>query len=262
MSVIVLPFSSPLQNRCRIGYENLLERGTVTASSENPAYPVENCFDWLTSDYFRPASGGTVNIDLTLENAAAANYLAFYQQDLHALGGTIKLQFWNGTAYVDATPAVPPADNAPRMLFFDSVTASQWRVVITCASVFNIGVIAFGTYLPLEYGMYTGWTPPRLGRANELINSVSDAGAFLGRSVISKGISTTLELQYASDAWVRASWLPFMIHAELKPFFWAPNVRDYPTESAFCWVEGEITPPRHTHYGRMGASIKLRGLVE
>ena len=246
----------------RIGYQNLLESGTVVASSENAGYPVENAYDWRTFDYFRPAAGGTISIDLTLSVAASADYFAFYGQDLSSLSGTIKLQYWNGSSYVDCFSAVSPIDNAPVMKFFTPQSSDKWRVVIVCASVFNIACIAFGTAMVMQQRAYLNWTPPALGRDTQLINSVSDGGAFLGRSIISKGIRTTLELQFTQEAWVRTNWLAFVRHAEQKPFFFAHNVETYPAEIAFLWVEDAIPPARNTHYGYMGASVPVKGLVE
>lgn len=260
MTIVIRP--GTVSDSCRVCYENLLENGTVTASSENPDYPVLNCFDGNTADYFRPNVTGSVNIDLTLTNAASANYLAFYGQDLYKNAGSIKLQYYDGSAYVDASDTLIPSDNSPRVLFFDSKTSTQWRVVITCSVVFNIAVISFGTYLPLQYGMYIGWTPPLLARSTKILNNVSDGGAFLGKSIIAKGSLTSFVLQYASDGWVRSNWLPFIVHAELKPFFWVPNFATYPTEAAYCWVEGDLTAPQHTQYGFMGATFQVRALVE
>jgi hypothetical protein len=262
LSFIILPGVSGT-DKCRLAYDNLLEQGTVTASSEDADYPVENCYDWNTADYFRPAASGTVNIDVTLSGSSPANYLAFYNQDLYLNAGTIKLQYWNGSAYVDATTAYTPADNSPRVIFFDSQTSTKWRVVIACSVVFNIGVLSFGQYLAMQYGRYLNWAPPVLGRSTTLTNNLSDAGMFLGRSIVSKGISTNLILQYAQDSWVRANWLPFIKHVEQKPFFWVPNADDYPNEAVLCWTDGDtIPPPQHLQYGYMGATLAIRGLVE
>lgn len=263
MSLIVLSQPNDGAAKARIGYRNLLEEGAVVASSENANYPVANCYDWVTSDYFRTAISGTINIELTLDEAGTADYFAYYGQDLYLHGGTIKLQYHDGSGYVDASPVLAPQDNAPRMVFFDAVSATQWRVVVSCTEIFNIAVISFGEYLGLPRGMYLNWTPPKLGRANRLINSESDSGAFLGRSIISRGVKTTLQLNHAPDAWVREEWLPFVEHMEQKPFFFAPNVSAYPNECGLCWVDGENLPaPTHTNYGYMGATIQIKGLVE
>jgi hypothetical protein len=250
-----------MSNRSRIGYENLLENGTVVASAEDADYPVENCFDWNTADYFRPDTSGTINVDLTLAIADNANYLAIFAQDLYLHGGTIKLQYHNGSTFVDASATITPSDNSPQRVFFNSVSATRWRLVIACTNIFNLGAVSFGEYLELPYGMYLDWTPPRLARANKSTNNISETGAFLGKSVVSKGLRTTIEL-LASDAWVRTYWEPFMEHLEAKPFFWCPNFDGYPTESAFCWLDGDLSPPKHAYYGYMRSSVSIGGLVE
>ncbi|WP_442577867.1 hypothetical protein ACSBOB_20180 [Mesorhizobium sp. ASY16-5R] len=250
-----------MTSNARLGYENLLENGTVVASSADTDFPVENVYDWITSDYFKPATSGTINIDSTLSGAQSADYFAFYGHDLYAHGGTIKLQYHNGSGYVDCFSAITPTDNTPRLVTFSSQTATLWRIVITCTSVFSIAVVSFGRVLPLEYGMYLGWTPPRFGRKTKLVNSQSDGGAFLGRSIFSEGVKTKIEIQYASDSWMRANWPGFVAHAEQKPFFFLPDV-NLPLEGVFCWTEDDIPSPSHTHYGHMGVSIPIRGLVE
>lgn len=251
-----------MASNARIAYENLLENGVVGASNEDLDYPVQNAFDWRTSDYFRPAIPGTVIIELDLAAADSADYFAFYGHDLYAHGGTIKLQYWNGSSYVDCFAAVKPADNSPRLISFTSRTSDYWRVVITCTSVFSIAVISFGTMLPLEQGMYMGWTPPQFGRATQVIDSMSDGGAFLGRSVISNGVRSSIMINHASDAWMRASWLPFVRHAELKPFFFVPNIVTYPLECVFAMTEGDIPAPAQSAYGFMSVSMSIRGMVE
>lgn len=245
-----------------IGYENLLENGTVVASSEDADFPVENAFDWRTSDFFKPAASGTINITLTLSGADSADYFAFYGHDLYDHGGTIKLQYHNGSTYVDCFAAITPTDNTPRVVTFSSLSATLWRVVITCTTVCSIAVISFGSKLQLERGMYLNWTPPRFGRATRVIDSASDGGEFLGRSIISNGVRTAIQLNHASDAWMRSSGEAFIQRIERKPFFFLHNVETYPLEAVFAFTDGEIPAPTQSAYGFMSVSIPIRGMVE
>ncbi|WP_398470720.1 hypothetical protein [Tardiphaga sp.] len=249
--------------KTRIGYDNLLEKGVVAASSQDAANPVENCFDWNTADWFKSAAGGTINLELTLATAGAADYLAFYGHNLPSVAGTIKLQYDLGAGYVDATATITPTDTKPVMVFFGSQSATNWRVVITASAAITLGVLSFGTALVLPRGMYLGWTPPRLARATRLVNSVSEGGAFLGRSRISTGVMTSLNLNNAPDAWVDANWPAFVLHAESKSFFFVPDALGHPADVALCWVDGEqMPPPSHVHFGYMGASIPIAGVIE
>src|SRR5436305_2127158 len=99
-------------SHARIGYANLLESGTVVASSEDASFPVANCYDWNTGDWYKSAAGGTITIDLTLPSPMTADYFAYYGQNLYQLSGTntIRLQYWNsGTGtYIDAFAAFHP----------------------------------------------------------------------------------------------------------------------------------------------------------
>ncbi|MBZ9674557.1 hypothetical protein [Mesorhizobium sp. ES1-1] len=251
-----------MTSNVRIGYQNLLELGTVVASSEDAGFPVQNAYDWLTSDYFKPAASGTITLTLTLGAAKSADYFAFYGHDLYAHGGTIKLQYWNGSAYVDCFAAITPTDGAPRLVTFTAQTSTLFRVVITCTSVFAIAVISFGSALSLERGMYLNWTPPPFGRTTRLINSQSEGGAFLGRSIIAKGVKSSLEVRAASDTWMRSNWPAFVAHAEQKPFFFLPDNVGQPLECVFCWADQDIPAPAHVYYGYMGVTIPIRGLVE
>lgn len=251
-----------MPSNARLAYENLLENGTVTADNEDPFNPVLNAYDWKTSDYFKTQVGGTCQIDLVLPSSDSADYFAFYGHDLHLNGGTIKLQFFNGTTYVDCFSAITVTSSIPRVVTFTSRTATRWRVVITSTAAINIAVMSFGAMLALEQGMYMGWTPPQFGRATQIIDSVSDGGAFLGRSVISNGVRSSIMINQASDAWMRSSWLPFVRHAETKPFFFVPNVVTYPLEAVFAMTDGEIAAPTQTAYGFMSVSVSIRGMVE
>jgi hypothetical protein len=249
-------------SNARIGYQNLLESGTVVASTADANYPVANAYDWRTSDFYKPTGTGTTTITLTLSSSASADYFAFYNQDIWSFGGTIKLQYFNGSIYVDCFTALSPADNTPVMKTFTTQSSTQWRVTITSSSIFSLACVSFGTHLALEYGMYLNWSPPILARDTTLVTSKADGGAFLGRSVVAKGIKSEIQLQYASDAWLRDNWVAFVKRAEQKPFFFVPDIVNHPSEAVFAWVEDAIPPIQQTQFGYGGATLPIRGLIE
>lgn len=247
----------------RLLYENHLVNATsIVASSEADGFPVANIADYIPTDYFRSAASGTINIDVQMPSPVTADSFGFYNQDIFAGAGTIRLQYWTGSAYADCFAAVTPADNTPVLKTFTARTTDKWRIVITSGAVVNLGIAFFGRKLDLPYGNYLNWTPPLWARNTSVLNSISDAGVFLGRSITALGIKTTLVLQYASDDYIYTSWLPFMKHAEQKPFFFQPHVEAYPGEVAFCWTENGVGNPSHTQYGYGGASTSIMGLVE
>lgn len=266
MGLIVLPSLNDGSAKARIGFENIANRAdaAISASSEDGEFPVENMFDWRPNDFFKPASvASPVTVDIDLDEEVTADYLAFYSQNLFGLSGTIKLQYHNGSGYIDASPVIAPTSNAPRMVFFAAQISDKWRLVMDASDIFAIGVVSFGQYMGLPRGMYMNWTSPFLARNTRIINSKTEGGTFIGRSAIPNGFRTTLQLNNAPDAWVRSTWIDFVEHAEGRPFFFSHDVNDHPTECAFCLTEGQsIPPPTQTSNGYMKASIPIEGQIE
>lgn len=254
--------SGSVTGTTRLCYNNLLENGTVTASSEAVGFAVSNAYNWLTNDYYKPTTGGTTTIDLTLTTGAPADYFAFYGTDLGSLSGTIKLQYHNGATYVDAFTAQGVFGTEPFIKFFDSKTSDKWRVVITSTGVFAIASIAFGEYIALEHGLHVGFTEPKLARETETIGNISDGGVFLGRSIISKGFRTRMNIEFMSETFTRDKWLPFVRHAEKKPFYLAWDYDRYPNEAAFCWTDGDISKLNRTQKRLFSTNFKIMGLIE
>lgn len=260
MSIVV---GSVTSNVVRIGYENHFETAsTVTASSEDTDFPVENVYDWLTTDFFKPASvASDVTITTTFSSSVSADYFAIYAHDLHDNGGTYKLQYWDGAAWQDAFSVVTPTNGKPRVNYFTSQSSDQWRVVFTATSIFSIGVISFGARLTFENGIWQGFSPPDFADNSTIYTNSGDDGNFLGRSIIRRGVKFNIPLTHASLGWMRSDWLPFTQHALTKPFFFSWDASAYPNEVAYCWVDGSVGKGSHTHHGHMQHQINVLGMA-
>lgn len=260
---IILP-SSSVSNKARIGYENLFESASsVSVTSAAAGFDIENAYDWLPNDFWKAASTSQQTITVTFASSVAATYFAHYNTNLHTASCSIVLQYYNGSIWVDAFSAYTPADNAPRVTYFSEVTSTQWRVIIGAGTeAAQIGVLSFGEALLLQYGSYMGYTEPKLGRKVRGMTNISEAGAFLGRSIVSHGFESTIELNAATDAFTRNYWLPFVEHAEQKPFFFTWDYDAYPNEAAFCWSVGDINAPSHAYYGYSETVMRIMGVLE
>ena len=259
---MALVVSDTKPNVLRFCYENLfVDADTVVASSEDSDFPVENLYDWVTSDYFKPAVGGSYTITATFSTPQTADYFAFHGHDLDVNTGTIKLEYHDGTTWQDAFPVLNPLNNNTDVTYFDEQSSLQWRVAIDSTVISSIALISFGKYMAVEYGVWNGFVPPVLARNPKTITSVSDSGVFIGRSVITQGIKTSFPISLASIDWIRTDWLPFVVHAEAKPFFATWHARHYPREHALMWADGTIKPPKHTHHNLMAMNFKVKGVV-
>lgn len=162
-----------------------------------------------------------------------------------------------------STTGLAVRNTRPALVTFPSVSSNKWRLQIDNNNVAcYFADIRFGDLMTTEYGLYMGFTPPELARETEFIDNKSDRGLPLGRSVKARGASTKCNFEFMSDAYMRATWLPFVRHAELKPFYMAWNYTDYPHEVAFLQTDGAIDKPTHTQYGRMGVTLSVAGFIE
>jgi len=67
-----------------------------------------------------------------------------------------------------------------------------------------------------------------------------------------------LSFDLLTPNYVRNSWDVFIQHAELKPFFFAWDYANHPTEVAFCWTDKKITPPVYSMPNFMKVSLRLK----
>jgi hypothetical protein len=253
--------ASSTAGSARIGYDNVLERGTVTASSEAAGFSRHNAYDWLTYDFWRPTAGGDQWLAVKTAAGQAVNYVAIAAHDLHKHGATIKMQASSdgGTTWTDICEPFGPADSGPIMLIFSEVSQKDFRLHVNASAAFSVGVVCFGKATVLERGLRAGFAPPNLSPESTILNSESEGGQFLGRSLIRKGSTTTVDLDLLTPEWVRSTWLPFMRHAEVKPFFFGWNIEKYRGEVIFGWTE-RTRPVTYSSPLYMAASLDIRGM--
>ncbi len=261
MPAIIIPPGSSA-TRPRIGFENLLDSddATVTSDSEADGFAKEFLSDWLPHTYWMADTDGEHYVQAVFLAAQSCNYFAFYSNNVYESGGTIRLDYSTdgGSTWLTAV-TVMPVDNSPIYKVFDTILAARWRVVVDATPAAKLGCVAFGVDLQLERGDWIGFTPPELGRDTELTTIISDNGGFLGRSIVRNMWSSKLDLDFLSFGFVYDSWLPFMKHAERKPFFLFWNEGDYADRAAYCWTnkKGDIAHPKITRRAMMSAGIKF-----
>jgi hypothetical protein len=178
---------------------------------------------------------------------------------------SLKLQKDIGAGWVDVVDATARivAGNKPIFITFTQASAAQWRLLIAYPSLVpSIGVLSFGARLDVPLYMRLGWTPPTMSNDDDYTNHLSMGGAFIGRSLVARGVEGRLE--FDSDTFlatfIRASWLAFIEHARQFPFFFAWDETNFPSEAAYLWADGRIDDPSYSSGIHMRASIKVRGL--
>lgn len=249
----------------RIGYDNAGVGATVTADSTEDGYAAANLFDWKPYTYWKPATSGTHYVTVIPASTATVDYFAIAQHTLGTNGGTIQLQYSlnSGVHWSDATPAIAPTvDNEPIWRSFAAITASHWRLKVISTPASVIAVVAFGSVYQPYYGQLAGFAPPKLARSVEMHPTESDAGLFLGSSVLSRHLETSVVFNNMDVTDCYTDWLTFMKHAERGvPFFFAWLIEDHPTDIALMKADGPLTKPTFPRHGVMSCGISMRGLV-
>ena len=142
---------------------------------------------------------------------------------------------------------------------FSTVSSRYWRFEVAKASApSSLGIVALGEKLAVPESVQVGFSPANLARTNKYLNSTSDEGHFLGRRLIRNGSEMSLSFDLMTPAFVRNSWDVFIQHAEVKPFFFAWDYANYPTEVAFCWTSGNIPKPVYSQPNFMRVALNAK----
>lgn len=230
-------------NNPLIGYENLLETGSVSADSAADDNPASNVKNISTGEYW--LSTDSVNVQyLTMQiPAGKVNYFALAGHNL--AGAELKLQRRDdpGDAWTDVTTAVIPGDNSAILWFFeDNETSVYWRLYIEPAEGVapRIAIVYIGEVLVLQRRVYVGHAPAVYNAQSQYRTGVSQSSQYLGRVIRRQTLQFSLDQQNVEPDFYRTYIDPFRIHAETKPFFAAWRPSKYPEEVAFCWTTRDI----------------------
>ena len=244
-----------------VGWNNLGEGATITTDSEAVGFDAANVADYFTWDFWKPSTGGTHYIEFQLAAAMPCDYVSVYAQDVHEQGGTVKLQYWNGAAFVDAASFVP--DNAaPIFLLFNEVISDRFRIEVTAANPALLGVAMFGKSMIVPHGLKQGFASPHNAQLYRDVTNESETGNFLGRSVRKEAVEFSFGTELLEYDWFISDWRPFLRHAERKPFFFKWSNTTYTNESVWCWLSNRVSTPAFDDAHFSSIEIPCKGLVE
>lgn len=220
-SIVLSPESDDALFYPRIGYRNLFREGTVTVSGETAAGPKENAYDGFTYDFWRSAAGGDQWIAVEVSPSEEVDYLAVAAHTLAGCDLTPQYSA-DGISWIDLATQFQPSNNNPIVWEFDAVIGTHFRLLIENApDVVAIGAIHCGAKLTMQRGLPVGWQPPSLNEDIKFTNTMSEGGQILGRNIVSRGASVTLDINPITWGFARADWDDFIQVANtIACFFW------------------------------------------
>jgi hypothetical protein len=247
----------------RIGYDNKGVGATVTATSTATGYDPTQLFDWKPFTLWTPATSGVHHVTVIPATVSTVNYFAIAQHNLGTNGGSIKLQYSlnSGGSWNDATTLITPVSDETIWQSFSDISASHWRLEVTSTPASVIGVVSFGAaYLPY-YGMLEGFSPTKLARDVEIYAHQSEEGLSLGRSILRRNTKNSITFNNMHISDVYNYWLPFIKHAEKKPFFFVWLYEDYPADVGLVETMEKIQPPKFSSHEYFTCQLDMIGLL-
>src|SRR5690625_3349132 len=139
---------------------------------------------------------------------------------------------------------------------------SSWMVHVEAVPESYIDLDYLGRALRMKRHIYRGHTPANLSRQTDILPQRSVNGAFLGRSVIRRGIATTYAFNNLPADWYRENFDPFVQSALERPFFVAWRPDDHPEERIYGWTPVGIAPINSGTRDFMSVSFGVEGIAE
>ena len=251
-------------------YDNRFADATPTATDTGDGYDVENLTDLRMYTFWKAASAGTKYITVDCGVAASADTLGIIGHNLKTAGATVSVEYSSDNFAADINEALAgfqPSDDTALLKKFTTQSARYWRLKIVTASIApKIAVLCAGVRLDFERTMKaSGFDPfPEKIIAE---SSKSKEGHLLG-SVI-RYVETEIKPQWKAltTTWLENSFRPAWDDhlSQLKPFFWAWDIGDHPSEIYFVRIPDNFLlrmPMIPGNPAYRSLSLTLRGVKE
>lgn len=222
-------------------YENLFIHSSLSASSTVNNSHVRNVIDWRTNTFWKCEKAGEQTIEVNLGVLKAVDSFAIARHNIFSAttDSKAKLQYFNGT-WLTAVELTAFENDISLYKKISEIQASRWRLSVNVKqnSILSIAVIMAGKSLKMPFGMPKNFVPPRHNIQLTTLSNQSQNGAFIGRSVVREGFKTEIKQPRVPTLWLRNEGMKFVQHALKKPFFFQWSDRYFPTDSAYCWTDG------------------------
>lgn len=268
MSIFITPAwilsVAGFENNPQIGYHTWvrdLEPADISVSSETPEGPRDAVLRPNTYEFWEPISV-PANIVFDFGVARAVDYIGLAGHTIGSSGANVKVEHSTDNAiWVEFGTEVAPVDDAPIVIFDESVIRRYWRITFPLSGTSpTISVINIGEILSLPHSIYGGHSPSTLSRETKLFQNMSDGGQFLGQYVKRKGVTGNLTLRHLGAAWYRQNFDPFVRAAREFPFFVAWRPVDWPLEVAYAWTDANIKPKNMGKKDFMEVNFNFKGI--
>lgn len=250
-----LPSGDKPLTHARIAHANTWYSGTPAASGTASGFFADAPDNSLTFEKWKPdALPATWELDLG--SAQDVDYCAIAAHTMGTNGNTLEVQYYDGAAWQDMTPATAIADNMPVFCIFATENAQRFRIRVSNGTAPTIGVVRFGEAMQMDAPLLGGHSPLDYSRMTESRSAYSMSGEFVGRSIQRQWLDTSFNWTHLSKTWIEANWKSFQKGAETDPFFIAWRPQDF-SEVGYCQTDRVPAPQFMGVKAYMQASINV-----
>ena len=241
----------------RIGIDNIVRGGTVTASSAVEGFPASAAANPLTYEFWRPETlPATWAVDAGA--AVTCNYIGIAAHTLQ--GAEVEIEYSLDNSTWEPIDSTGPSNNGPIMFLFTPITARYWRIVVK-NQVSSIGVVYIGQTLDMQRPCFAGLGPINFSRETVIRPNRSESGQWVGRSIIRQGSSMSVSYKHLEYDWYKDNFDPFVEDARKYPFFFAWRPDNYPETVGYVWTAQDITPSTMGIRNLLEVGFEMQGLA-
>lgn len=248
-------------------WDSIVDAGSITANSEDEAYPASNLATESTIEVWRAAGPGEVVIEIDT-GGQVIDAIGFARTNFGTAHATVKVEalvdfpwvlatgFWSDAGFwrTDADPSEPtawvevieefmPADNSPLLLRLAPMPVSSLRITIASPTVPASAAVMFvGKLLVMPHGITAGHVPLDHAIDTQVVNGTSEAGNFLGRIVTGQSAQTSARFDYLPIDWFYDEMSAFVQRGASGPFFFAWMPKKRPQDVGYSWLTSDPQP--------------------
>lgn len=252
-----------------VGWHNLVTADNVEADTEENSYPATNLATVLTVERWQASTTAEQRIIVTPEFLGEIDYIAVARHNFGSAQISVSVEVYTeldegSPVWVEVVQQVLLADDSPVLFRFDpQAVVGVCLRLRTGDAVARAAVLYVGKLLILKPTIQTDFTPLNYGRVTDVVNDTTENGEFLGRTVLSETLESSVRLMYLDPQWYRAEMAPFVASTSRRPFFFAWDPLNYPREIGFAWIKAGSNPRPsiYENVGLMSIELSMGGLA-
>ena len=240
-------------NHARILYNNKLVNSAVSSTngSNNIATLKGNTFERWTFT-------GNAQITYSLDTVQSIDTIAIGSHNL--TGAVISVYYdTNDSGMLRHLRTVTASEKTTMFHFDETYQAKRISVKITTDDTGYVAYISAGIALQMQRPFFGGHTPITDSDQSGIEFNRTQSGAIISNTLVNKGYQTSVAINNLNDDWFNQYIPAFRESAKTRPFFFAWNLLEYPTDVGLCMMDGDITDQYSGTLNLHSINFKLLG---